>query len=316
MSELFDRTGPMAIATRLRLLSERMTKESEKIFHFYGVDIKPKWYPVFYSLSQEPFSKSITTIAKEIGQSHPSVIKIVKEMAKAGLVTETKDKHDGRKNNISFSPKGKEYAKRIEEQYLDTSTIVEEMLQQTKHNLWFALEEFEHLLDESSTYPRVIEAREKRVAKKVTIIPYEPTYQEAFKNLNAQWITQYFTMEEKDEQILNDPQTSILSCGGHILMAVYEGKPVGTCTLIKINKEKYELSKMAVTSDFQGKGIGKLLGEAIIEQAKALHVKTLYIETNTILRPAISLYQKLGFKKILSSTSTYTRSNLQMELTL
>jgi|GEM_PF-5814300 len=57
----------MAIGTRLRMLSERVTKESEKIFELYDVDIKSKWYPVIYTLFDTEESKTVTQIANEIG---------------------------------------------------------------------------------------------------------------------------------------------------------------------------------------------------------------------------------------------------------
>jgi GNAT superfamily N-acetyltransferase len=66
----------------------------------------------------------------------------------------------------------------------------------------------------------------------------------------------------------------------------------------------------------RGKNIGWLLGKAIVTKAKSLKAKKLYLESNTILRPAIGLYQKLGFKKIEGLPTPYERCNIQMELKL
>ncbi len=81
-------------------------------------------------------------------------------------------------------------------------------------------------------------------------------------------------------------------------------------------KYDYELAKMAVSPKAHGKGIGYLLGKAIIEEAISLGASTLYLESNTILRPAISLYEKLGFRKIAGHHTPYKRCNIQMELIL
>ena len=54
----------------------------------------------------------------------------------------------------------------------------------------------------------------------------------------------------------------------------------------------------------------------VIEKAKEAGFKRLYLESNTILKPAINLYYKLGFKKITGAPSPYERSNIQMELIL
>ncbi len=101
-------------------------------------------------------------------------------------------------------------------------------------------------------------------------------------------------------------------------MALYEGQPVGVCALIKMDDPEYgyELAKMAVSPAARGKNIGWLLGNAIIEKARSLGVTKLYLESNTMLKPAISLYHKLGFHKVVGHPTPYERCNIQMELVL
>ncbi len=72
---------------------------------------------------------------------------------------------------------------------------------------------------------------------------------------------------------------------------------------------------MGVSPKAQGKGIGKLLAQHIIDQAKQLGAKKIFLESNRKLSPAISLYKKLGFKEIPNISSPYARSDIQMELT-
>ena len=123
-------------------------------------------------------------------------------------------------------------------------------------------------------------------------------------------------MEEADYKSLDRPQQYILDAGGHILIALYRDEPVGTCALLKMDDETYELAKMSVSAQVRGKGIGLLLGRAIIEKARSLGAKRLYLESNTILQPAVSLYRKLGFEEIEGNTSPYERCDIQMELIL
>ena len=49
--DFFERTGKMAIGSRLRVLTEKLTRDAASIYGLYGVDLKPKWFPVFYSLT-------------------------------------------------------------------------------------------------------------------------------------------------------------------------------------------------------------------------------------------------------------------------
>lgn len=315
---LFDKVGKMGLGTRLRLLSELMLLDAEKVYALYDVPLKPKWFPVFYVLSESESALSITEIAQEISQSHPAVIKTVKEMSKQGLVLEKKDKTDGRRNNVSLTEKGKEAHQKIQYQYEDVGLAVELALQKTTHNLWVAVEEFEFLLQQKSLYLRVLEQKKLRETKKVKIVSYAPKYRETFQKLNEDWIKEYFKMEESDRKSLGNPETYIFQKRGTILVALYENKPVGVCALIKLENHKYdyELSKMAIAPHAQGKGIGWLLGQAIVEEAKDLGASSLYLESNTILKPAISLYQKLGFEKVSGVPSPYERSNIQMALEL
>lgn len=160
------------------------------------------------------------------------------------------------------------------------------------------------------------EQNAKKRNAEVRIVDYQPQYQPSFKRLNEEWITRWFKMEEADYKSLDHPQQYILDTGGHILIALCDGEPVGTCALIKMDEENYELAKMSVSAQSRGNGIGLLLGRAIIDRAKGLGAKRLYLESNTLLKPAVSLYQKLGFQEIHGATSPYERCNIQMELIL
>ena len=66
--DFFDKTGKMAIGSRLRLLTDRLTADAADIYRLYGNDFKPKWFPVFFVLVGGE-AKTVTSIAHEIGHS-------------------------------------------------------------------------------------------------------------------------------------------------------------------------------------------------------------------------------------------------------
>ncbi len=311
----YNQVGNVALGSRLRMLSEKITEDAKQIYSLYGVNLKPKWFPVFYVLSHSE-GKSITVIANTIGHSHPSVSKIVREMAKEGIVMENSDKDDGRKNIVQLTEKGKEIAVKIEDQYLDVNLAVEEALAQTQNNIWKALDEFEFLLDRKSLLKRVQDQKKIREMKNVSIIPYENKYITDFKQLNKDWITKYFKLEGADNKVLDHPKEYILDKGGYIFVALYKEEPVGVCALLKMEHPDYdyELGKMAVSDKAKGKGIGWLLGKAVVDKAKSLNARNVYLESNTKLIPAITLYHKLGFKKVAGQPTPYERCNIHMEL--
>ncbi len=78
----------------------------------------------------------------------------------------------------------------------------------------------------------------------------------------------------------------------------------------------FYLAKRVVSPKANGKNIGWLLGQAIVEKAITLGALKLYLESNTILTRAINLYHKLGFQKVAAHPTPYERCNIQMELIL
>lgn len=156
------------------------------------------------------------------------------------------------------------------------------------------------------------------MAQKIEVVDYNDTYRRAFKSLNQEWIEKYFEMEAADFKALDHPKKNILDKGGYIAVALLNGEAVGCCALIKMENGPYdyELAKMGVSPKAQGLGIGFKLGQAIMAKAKELGAKEVFLESNTVLIPAIQLYRKLGFKEIEHIKTPYERCNIQMVFSL
>lgn len=148
------------------------------------------------------------------------------------------------------------------------------------------------------------------------IVDYLPEHQRAFAALNYAWIERYFTIEAADRAVLDHPQEHILNPGGAILIGTCEGQVVATCALIPLPDQVVEIAKMAVSDAHQGKQFGWQLGQAAIARAREMGAHSVWLESNTILRPAIALYHKLGFREVPQQDSEYQRSNIQMTLDL
>jgi len=126
----------------------------------------------------------------------------------------------------------------------------------------------------------------------------------------------HFYVEPYDHKILGDPQSYIIDKGGYIFFAEINSKIVGTVALIN-EKECYELSKMAVSPEYQGLKIGNKLIDYCIEFSKQQGWKKIMLYSNTILKPAINLYKKVGFKEVkLEPDVHYDRANIKMVLKL
>lgn len=150
------------------------------------------------------------------------------------------------------------------------------------------------------------------------IVTYNPKYQKSFKDLNIEWISTYFEVEPNDVKALDHAEEYIINKGGEIFSAVLNNEVLGVCALIKSDGKEYdyELAKMAVSPKAQGKGIGLLLAESAIKWAVEKGASKIYLESNTRLKPAIKLYEKLGFKEIKGLSSAYNRVDIQMMLNI
>ncbi len=149
----------------------------------------------------------------------------------------------------------------------------------------------------------------------IEIIDFEPKYRDDFKNLNVEWLEKYFEVEPYDKEVLSNPEKYILEKGGKIFFAKLEDKIIGTVALMPKNSS-FELTKMAVTDKIQSKGIGSLLMQKCINEAKNLGLKEIFLFSNTKLDKAINLYKKVGFLEEHFDSSDYKRANIYMTLKL
>jgi putative acetyltransferase len=141
----------------------------------------------------------------------------------------------------------------------------------------------------------------------------------AFRTLNEEWITRYFTLEAKDREILNDPVNSILLKGGQIFIAYAAAEAVGCVALIPMRDEIYELSKMAVSPHLRGRGLGRRLLQHAIAQARSVGAKSLFLGSNTRLKNAVHLYESVGFRHVKPESlppMPYSRADVFMEMPL
>jgi putative acetyltransferase len=140
-----------------------------------------------------------------------------------------------------------------------------------------------------------------------------------FRTLSEEWISQFFTLEDKDREVLGNPDEHILQKGGQVFMLYASGEPVGCVALIPAENNIFELSKMTIKTRMRGLGLGRMLLEYAIAQAKAIGANSLFLGSNMRLENALHLYEALGFQYIRAEQiprPIYARENVFMELPL
>jgi ribosomal-protein-alanine N-acetyltransferase len=73
-----------------------------------------------------------------------------------------------------------------------------------------------------------------------------------------------------------------------------------------IIEETLELHKIAVSPDYLGKGIGKLLFRFMLDKAKEKKVEELFLEVRESNTAAIKLYESMGFARISKRKDYYS----------
>src|SRR5829696_8839628 len=154
----------------------------------------------------------------------------------------------------------------------------------------------------------------KKPVEVVTVVPYREELRSAFEQLNRDWIEQYFVLEDPDREVFRDPDTKIVKPGGQIFFVLEGDQIQDTCAVLRHDPENFEIAKMAVAPAARGRGYGALLMEAAIRFATEKGARRMIIVSNTVLAPAIRLYQKHGFVRVpMALDSRYRRANIRME---
>jgi hypothetical protein len=79
--DIIKELGPLAIASRMKRLAELVFKQAINVYRVHGIDFEPKWFPLFYLLSQKE-SIGVMEASEYLNISHPAVIQFVKELEK------------------------------------------------------------------------------------------------------------------------------------------------------------------------------------------------------------------------------------------
>lgn len=146
-----------------------------------------------------------------------------------------------------------------------------------------------------------------------------PSDAEAFRSLNEAWITALFELEEQDRLTLADPFGTIVAEGGQVFVAVEDDAVVGTAALIQHAPDVFQLAKMTVASSARERGIGRRMLSAVLDEAKLLGARRLFLGSSTKLEKAVRLYESVGFRHVLKSKIPeleYARASVFMEMNL
>lgn len=294
-TDLIRELGPLAFASRLRRLSERLMQDVSSVYADYDSDFEARWFPVAYLLSQHQ-SMAVTEISGILGYTHPAVVQIAAAMERRGLVKSRGDAGDGRRRLLSLTARGKATVKRIAPVWDAVRRCTQDIIDASGYDVLGAVGAVERELERQELLSRIRHAL--RASVTVEIVPYTRTLASHFERLNREWLGHELPMEPHDRVMITKPETEIIAKGGQVLFARVDGTVAGTAAILAHKSGKYEIAKMAVTKEKRGGGIGRQLAQAAIAWAKNQGATSILIATSPKLDRALALYRSMGFVEV------------------
>ena len=108
------------------------------------------------------------------------------------------------------------------------------------------------------------------------------------------------------------------SGGAFAVLETADGRIVGTVGLRPVegvapsDPRTVELRKMYLRTEFRGRGCGRRLFDWALEEARRLGFRGMTLETATVLREAVRLYERRGFR-VVPHCPNVCRCDLVME---
>ena len=82
---------------------------------------------------------------------------------------------------------------------------------------------------------------------------------------------------------------------GRLLLALHDGEPAGAVSFRQRDAESCEAKRLYVSHAFRAHGIGRLLMDRLIEEARKAGYRRMLGDTLPVMQSAISLYDRMGF---------------------
>ncbi len=303
MSEdALEELGFLFLGSRMKRLAERMQADATKIFERAGFGkLLPATNAVLAILDRYG-PMTIGQLVERCGISQPAITRTVTGMKDQGTLTLTPLADDQRQKEVRLTPAGETLVSQLKAgPWREIRIAAEDLSAGLESGIMDQLGAMEDRLKERPLTER------KGVSSGLSIVEYDPSLATDFYQINREWISDMFVMEQMDEEVLSNPDSYIVSKGGTILFVRSQKDGiVGAGALMPVGDEgTFELTKMGVLSRNRGEKSGEFLLAALIERARSIGVKKLFLLTNAKCEAAIHLYEKLGFRHDDNIMQTY-----------
>lgn len=315
--EYIAQLGLVALGSRMRAISDRLYATADEVYRASGLQLQGRWLPLLRILHDRG-PQTVGEIAEAVGQTHSAVSQLADKLTDQGWLDVAIDPADRRRRRLALTAHARTELRAAKPLWRAIEDLFTRHCREQGIDLLHTLETFESVLAPTLA-GAIVERAATQDRSALRIVAFDPALRDHFYRLNEAWLRKYFYVEEIDHRVLSDPETEIIARGGTILFAMLGDEVVGTCALMPEADGAdadgtYELTKMAVDEQRQGLGIGRALMEAAIEEFQRRDGRTLFLETNSKLTPAVRLYESMGFERQASikPDSHYDRADVYM----
>ncbi len=104
---------------------------------------------------------------------------------------------------------------------------------------------------------------------------------------------------------------------GRLFLAEYDGQMAGCVALHKWEDGICEMKRLYLRPSFRGKGLGRVIAEKIIAEARSIGYQRMRLDTiGPLMKDAVEMYRKLGFQEIAPYRPNPIAGAMYMELQL
>jgi putative acetyltransferase len=119
------------------------------------------------------------------------------------------------------------------------------------------------------------------------------------------------------DQELKDLPGAYAPPSGRLLLARCNGHTAGCIALRRIEDGICEMKRLYVRPGDRGRGLGRLLVERLIVEARTIGYERMRLDTiESAMKDAVELYRRMGFREIAPYSAVPVESALWMELRL